>query len=459
MSATATITTAHVELESRNPPRRASSTPSPAATDAPHWAEATAPLDPDNVVEASRLADASVPEGGYGWVVVAAAAVLAWWFIGTSYCWGVLQAALVEQRVSSASTLAFVGSLTVACNAIFASVAAQVLRKLGSRSTALLGTSLLGLGYVLAGFCTHSVAGLFITAGLITGVGISHCFMTVSTITSQYFSRKRGVANGIVYAGGGLGGAVTSLAMERLIEEVGTAWTFRVIGLLTLGTCLPAAWLLKERTPIQSKKFIDWRLARDYRFITIFLAGAIGTFPLFVPPFFLPLYSSSLGMSSSTGAGLVAGFNFASAFGRIASGFACDVLGPLNTLFISFMLTALSMLALWPESTAVAPLAVFVVINGAANGGFFSTMPTVVGNVFGSARVAVAMAMIVTGWTGGYLMGAPIAGFMLNAYGGEEAGFEAYRPAIFYAGSMALAAAGLTAFVRLRINPHPSGRL
>lgn len=48
---------------------------------------------------------------------------------------------------------------------------------------------------------------------------------------------------------------------------------------------------------------------------------------------------------------------------------------------------------------------------------------------------------------------------MLNAYGGEEAGFEAYRPAIFFASSMALAAAGLTAFVRLKINPHLSGRL
>lgn len=115
-------------------------------------------------------------------------------------------------------------------------------------------------------------------------------------------------------------------------------------------------------------------------------------------------------MSASTGAGLLAGFNFASAFGRIGCGFLSDVVGPLNTLFMSFMLTALSMLALWPESTKVAPLAVFVVINGAANGGFFSTMPTVVGNVFGSARVAVAMAMIVTGWTGGYLLvGARVA--------------------------------------------------
>lgn len=33
----------------------------------------------DNVLEASRLADSAVPDGGYGWVVVGACAVIAWW--------------------------------------------------------------------------------------------------------------------------------------------------------------------------------------------------------------------------------------------------------------------------------------------------------------------------------------------------------------------------------------------
>lgn len=111
-----------------------------------------------------------------------------------------------------------------------------------------------------------------------------------------------------------------------------------------------------------------------------------------------------MGLPSSTGAGLLAGFNFSSAVGRIFCGLLCDIIGPLNTLFISLMLTAISMLVLWPTSTTLAPLAVFVVINGAANGGFFSTMPTVVGNVFGSARISIALGMIVTGWVGGYLM-------------------------------------------------------
>jgi MFS family permease len=145
-------------------------------------------------------------------------------------------------------------------------------------------------------------------------------------------------------------------------------------------------------------------LLRDSRFIVLFVAGAIGTFPLFVPPFFLPLYSASLGLSSSVGAGLVAGFNLSSAAGRLFCGYLCDAIGPLNTLFMSLVLSAGSMLVLWPISNSLGPLVAFVAINGAANGGFFSCMPTVVGEVFGSARVSVAMGMIVTGWVGGYLL-------------------------------------------------------
>lgn len=194
-----------------------------------------------------------------------------------------------------------------------------------------------------------------------------------------------------------------------------------------------------------------------------------------MPPFFLPIYCKSIGLSSSTGAGLVAGFNFASAVGRIGCGLLCDRLGALNVLFLSLTLTALSMVALWPVSTTLAPMVAFVIINGSANGGFFSTMPTVVGNVFGSARVSVAMGMIVTGWAGGYLMvrgpdtcrvdsanisqGSPIAGYMLEAYGGEDGGLQAYRPAMFYAGSVALGAAILVALARLRMSGKILARL
>ncbi|KAJ6474408.1 major facilitator superfamily domain-containing protein [Mycena vitilis] len=396
--------------------------------------------------------DSQIPDGGYGWVVLFGCAVLTWWFTGITYSWGIVQAALVKDGLSSSSTLAFVGSSTAACISGLGLINARVIRHLGARKTALLGILFVGLGQILSGFATFNVGALFVTSGAIVGIGTSLCFMVVSVTPSQYFVKRRGLANGIVYASGGLGGAVVSFAIDGLIQSVGPPWTFRILGIVALVTGLPAAWLIKERTMIRATTFIDWSLFCDLRFIILFLAGAIGTFPLFVPPFFLPLYSASIGLSPSAGAGLVAGFNFSSALGRLACGFASDHIGPVNVLFLSLLLSATSVLAIWPVSTSLTPLVFFVVINGAANGGFFSTMPTVVGTVFGSARVGVAMGMIVTGWVGGYLLGAPIAGYLLNAYGGADSTLEAYHPAIFYAGSMGLGATGLVFLVRARIS-------
>lgn len=62
----------------------------------------------------------------------------------------------------------------------------------------------------------------------------------------------------MVYAGGGVGGAVISYAMDGMIQRLGVAWTFRVIGFVTLATGLPAAWLIKERTRIRTASFIEW---------------------------------------------------------------------------------------------------------------------------------------------------------------------------------------------------------
>ncbi|PLB43461.1 MFS general substrate transporter [Aspergillus steynii IBT 23096] len=413
----------------------------------------------DEVLQASLQADAEVPDGGYAWVVISACAVVTWWFIGTAYCWGVLQAALVREGVASSSTLAFVGSLAPACISFLGIVDARLIRKVGTQRSAVAGIFLVGLGEVLSGFAMRHVGALFVTAGVVVGVGTSICFMVVSIITAQYFRAKRGIANGIVYAGGGLGGAVISFILNALLDRVGTAWTFRILGFLVWGTGLPAAYLIRQRVPIPRSAFIEWRLLRDVRFMLLFASGAIATFPLLVPPFFLPLYTDSMGMASSAGAGVVAAFNFSSALGRLLCGFCSDRLGPLNTLFLSLLLSALSMLILWPVSTSIGPLVVFVIVNGMSNGGFFSTMPTVVGNVFGSARVSVAMGMVVTGWAGGYLLGAPIAGYILGASGGEDGGIGNYRPAIFYAGGMALVAALLALSIRLKTDLRPFKKL
>jgi predicted MFS family arabinose efflux permease len=271
-------------------------------------------------------------------------------------------------------------------------------------------------------------------------------------VPNEYFSTKLGLAQGLIKAGGGLGGAALSLGLDAMIQKLGVSWAFRILGAITLAAGLPAAWIVKDRYPIKSASFIEWRLFRDFSFLMVFFAGAVATFALFVPAFFLPLYAYSLGLPSSTGAALLADFNFSTAIDRLVSGFSCDFIGPLNTISIAMLVNAMTMLSIWPVSDTLAPLVAFAIINGIANGSFFTSMLTAVGTLYGSARVPVTMGMIITGWTGGYFAGAPIAGYILQAYGGKNPDQWAYRPAIFYAGSMAVGAAGFVLMLRLRLS-------
>lgn len=361
----------------------------------------TAIVDP--ALEASRIADSDVPDGGYGWVVIVACAVVAWWVIGLTYVWGVYQGVLVERGVGSALALSFCGSISPALMASVGMLASRMMRSLGTRKLTILGIILMSLSQIMASFVTDHLVGLFFLPGVPLGLGMSACFMPFSVAPAQYFRRKRGLANGIVYAGGGFGGAIMSIVANAIIDRYSVEWAFRITGLLIAVTGLPAAWLIRERTPIQAVGLVDWTLFRQANFAILFLAGGLGIFPLLVPPFFLPLYCRSMGLSTSTGAALLAGFSFSSAVGRIASGYLCDLLGPLNTLGAFFLGNSLTMLALWPASTTLAPLAMFAVLNGLMNGGFFSSIPTVVGNVFGSTRVSTAMGMVIVGWVAGYL--------------------------------------------------------
>ncbi len=228
---------------------------------------------------------------------------------------------------------------------------------------------------------------------------------------------------------------------------------FRVLGLVTLATGLPAAWLIKERSPQRNAPFVDFSMFRSLAFNAVFLASAIGTFSLYIPPYFLPLFARSAGMSSQTGAGLVAGFNACTALGRLAAGPACDRMGPLNTFFITMVLNALSVLAIWTVSDSLAPLTTFAIINGVSNGAFFTTLPTVVASMVGPGLAVVAMSMNVTGWTAGYLLGAPIAGYLLEASGANKATtVDPYRAAILYAGGTAFVSGAFVLLARLKLD-------
>lgn len=397
----------------------------------------------------------AIPDGGYGWTVVFACSVVTFTINGWSGSWGVMQIALLQTypRQASTTSLSFVGSLSIALTVALGLACVRLSRMIGARYSMLLGVLMMSFGGLFSSFTVNNLNGLFVTVGVLLGFGASLTYTMSNTLPMQWFSSKLGTANGLVKLGGGLGATIMAFVVEALIAKVGIPWTFRILGFISLASGIPAALLVRERIPSSNAPFVDLSLFKSMPFSCLFLAGAVGTFALFVPAFFLPLFAHSIGLSASTGAGIVAAFNACSAIGRFGAGIACDQFGSTNVLLLTMALNAVSMLAIWPVSDTIGPLVTFAAMNGVANGAFFVTMPTAIGRLIGPGQAAVGMGMAITGWTGGYLMGSPIAGILITANGAEKAHtVVSYRAAIFYAGSVALASAAFVLVARLRLD-------
>jgi MFS family permease len=402
---------------------------------------------PNNAVEV-------IPDGGYGWTVVAACSFLIFWINGYTTAWGVLQTAIVKSPNlhTNVRTITFVGSLYMACMVSFGIASIRIMRSYGVRYTALAATLLFGLGLVATSFTLEHLGGLFCVGGLLVGVGTSLLYTATNSLPLQWFSARLGIANGLVKAGGGVGATVLPLAAQALIDKFGLQWTFRIFGILIVATGIPCSLALKERKATGNLSRFDWSLLKNVPFMTLTLAGAVGVFALFVPPFFLPLFASSIGLSASTGAGLVAGFGAATAVGRVFGGWTCDRIGSLNTMLITCLINCLSMLAIWPVSTSLPPLFIFAIVNGCANGSFFVGLPTAVATI-APHSAAASISLMVSFWTPGYLLGTPIAGLLIEAFGAAEAkSIEPYRAAIFYAAGVGILATVLVIISRLHTN-------
>ena len=312
---------------------------------------------------------------------------------------------------------------------------------------------MMSFGSLFSSFTVNNLSGLFVTAGILFGLGSSLTYTMCNNLPMQWFSSKLGTANGLVKLGGGLGATTMAIFVQALIDKVGMPWIFRILGFVSLASVVPAALLIRERVPLNNAPFVNLSLFKSMPFSCLFLAGAVGTFAFFVPAFFLPLFAHSIGLSASTGADIAAAFNACTAIGRFGAGFACDKFGSINVLLLTMALNAISMLAIWPVSDTIGPLVVFATMNGVANGAFFVTMPTAIGRLIGPGQAAVGMGMAITGCTGGYLMDSPIAGILIAANGAEKAHtVVSYRAAIFYAGSVALASAAFVLVARLKLD-------
>lgn len=185
---------------------------------------------------------------------------------------------------------------------------------------------------------------------------------------------------------------------------MGVPWTFRILAFLLWAVCLPAACLIKQPPGAKATlPALQWFRFKEPRFIVLLIASSVGCFPLFVPPYFIPIFARSISSSGSVAIVALTVWNLASTVGRVGAGWVADTrLGALNTFMISMFLCGISALAIWPFASSVGLLIFFAVVNGIGCGSFFSLFTTVLGSVFGPENTMGILPMVWTGWFLGF---------------------------------------------------------
>ncbi|KAM4068062.1 major facilitator superfamily protein [Hirsutella rhossiliensis] len=394
--------------------------------------------------------DNDAVDGWRGWVVVAASSCSVFCYMGVIYSWGILQAEIAQQTTLSLTSLTFVGSLATSFLASISILVGKAIRRYGYGKTAFAGAFLLGLGEFLSSWVVDRLGALVVTHGILFGVGGGLTILPCTTASLKWFRKHQGLAVGVVFGGSSLGAAVMGVATHQLVRQVGIPWTFRILGFLLWAVCLPAACCIGQASSTRdSIPRIQWYRWKDPEFHLLFVGSAIACFPLFIPPYFIPVFARSISQSSSTGIIALTIWNISSTVGRIFAGFTADsFLGPINSMIIAILFCSVSALAIWPFASNMGILSLFSVISGIGCGSFFSLFPTVISSVFGRQNAMGVLPMLWAGWFFGYFFGTPIAS-RLYALAGTEADTTEYRPAAYYAGAMSLI--GLFFMIALRL--------
>ncbi|CCE32124.1 related to protein MCH2 (monocarboxylate permease homolog) [Claviceps purpurea 20.1] len=389
------------------------------------------------------------------WIVAIAASVNLFMYMGIIYAWGVLQTKIADSRGYSLTTLTFVGSLATSFMVSLCILVGHLVRRFGYREVALAGAVFLGLGEILSSWVVGHLWALFITHGILFGVGGGLITLPIATAPLQWFRKYRGLATGIVFGSGSLGAAVMTVVTHELVDKVGVEWTFRVLGIMLWVVCIPAAWCIRQ--PLLAKTSIpqlQWSRLREPKCIILLLGGAVGCFPLFVPPYFIPVFARSVSSSASTGLIALTVWNLASAFGRVFAGYSADsLLGPMNSMVVSLFLSGVSGLCIWPFVDSLGLLVFFAIVNGIGSGSFFSLFPLTVTATFGATNVMGILPIMWQAWMFGYFLGTPVAAglYSLSANGSDVA---SNRPAAYYAGAVCFVGMSFMLAIRFMNNKN-----
>ncbi|KAG8935189.1 hypothetical protein FRC01_007422 [Tulasnella sp. 417] len=241
-----------------------------------------------------------------------------------------------------------------------------------------LGLLLCVLGLVGAGFATRPVH-LVVTQGVIYSIGGNLLYFPVLTYLMEWFSVKRGLANGILFTGTGLGGVVVPFITEVLLRRYGHKITFFILAAIFGGLALPAFVYAKPRLPVaqaSATATLDKSFLKDQVFWVFFISNTIQAFANFLPGIYLPSFAKDLKLSTTSGTLALALMNATSVPGLIIMGVMSDKFDLRVSISVSTVGSALAILLVWGFTAELAPLLFFACLYGFFSSGFISVIST-----------------------------------------------------------------------------------
>ncbi|KAH7385765.1 major facilitator superfamily domain-containing protein [Pyrenochaeta sp. MPI-SDFR-AT-0127] len=350
----------------------------------------------EEVAVAAKGADVP-PNGGYGWVCVAACATLNGHTWGLNSAYAVFLAYYLSNDVFPGATplhYAFIGGLSISQALVVSPVATLTTRLYGTRTTLLIGVALETISFIGASFASQTWH-LFLSQGICFGWGMGFQFVGSVGISAQWFSSRRSLANGIAAAGSGIGGLVYSLSAQAMIKNISLPWAFRILAIIAFVVNTSCSLLIKDRNKQigSSQLSFDYRLFKKMEFLGLLAFGFLSMLGYVVLLFSLPNYARTIGLSAQQGSIIGAVLNLGQALGRPPIGYFSDNIGRLNMASSMTFLVGLFSLLIWMFAKTFGVLIFFSLIGGTVAGTYWAVVAPVTTEVMGLIDLPSALSI------------------------------------------------------------------
>lgn len=193
-----------------------------------------------------------IPDGGWGWVVVAASFLIATVADGLAFSYGLINEKFVTYFNQSEAKTSLIGSLFISVPLIAGPAMSALVDRYGCKNMTMLGGVAATIGFVAASY-SNSVEILCVTYGLMAGLGMGLLYVTAVVSIAYWFEKRRNLAVGLGSCGVGFGTFVYSPLTTYLLEEFGWRGTLLLLAGSVLNVCVCGAvmrdpeWLILEQ--------------------------------------------------------------------------------------------------------------------------------------------------------------------------------------------------------------------